>query len=596
MNPIHRTHHEFTHAHLFCGLGGGAKGFNLAKVSVGSATASFRCIGGIDVDAPAVRDFDRLSGVRGTVMDLFDREQYVAFHGHEPPAAWREATPADIKRAFGNESPTVCVLSAPCKGFSGLLSEEKSKTQKYVALNRLTLRGMWLCLEAWKDDLPSLWVFENVPRLKVRGKHLLDQIVSMLQSYGYATCESEHDCGELGGLAQSRKRFLLVARHTEKVPPMLYQPESKPLKGVGEVLGRMPLPGDLRAGPMHRIPNLSFKTWTRLALIEAGSDWRSLNRLRVEDGYLADYLIVPALVSAAQCIDPKAAQGLRVPDGRAPAGAAQYQQYGVRHWDQPSGTIIGIKSPGQGSFSVADNRFAGVRHNNVFKVVRWDRHSGTVTGGGHPSSGGLSVADPRPQGQIFGKYAVTPWDSHAGTVISGSTTGQGAFAVADLRTGMDVNREAYRTGGHYGVLPWDAASGAVSAAACHDNGRWSVSDPRLPAPTDKLVAVIEAEDGTWHRPLTTAEMAALQSLMDPEEQLVLDGLNDQEWRERIGNAIPPRAMQAVAEEMGRTLLLAKLGETFQLSATPIWVRKLATAISLAQADTGATKPYEGPKA
>ena len=58
---------------------------------------------------------------------------------------------------------------------------------------------------------------------------------------------------------------------------------------------------------------------------------------------------------------------------------------------------------------------------------------------------------------------------------------------------------------------------AVSAAACHDNGRWSVADRRLPAATDNLVAVIRAEDGTWHRPFTTLELAALQSLFDPAD-------------------------------------------------------------------------------
>ena len=47
------------------------------------------------------------------------------------------------------------------------------------------------------------------------------QIVDLLRAYGYAVAETTHDCGELGALAQSRKRFLLVARHIEKVPPFL---------------------------------------------------------------------------------------------------------------------------------------------------------------------------------------------------------------------------------------------------------------------------------------------------------------------------------------------------------------------------------------
>ena len=38
----------------------------------------------------------------------------------------------------------------------------------------------------------------------------------------------------------------------------------------------------------------------------------------------------------------------------------------------------------------------------------------------------------------------------------------------------------------------------------------------------------------------------------------------------------------IAEVMGTTLLLAWSGETFVLSATPIWVRPVAMALAVAQ--------------
>jgi hypothetical protein len=67
-----------------------------------------------------------------------------------------------------------------------------------------------------------------------------------------------------------------VSPPQEKVPPFLYEPPKRPLRGVGEVLDRMPLPGDTpRGGPMHRVPALQWKTWVRLAFVEAGKDWRS---------------------------------------------------------------------------------------------------------------------------------------------------------------------------------------------------------------------------------------------------------------------------------------------------------------------------------
>ncbi len=222
-----------------------------------------------------------------------------------------------------------------------------------------------------------------------------------------------------------------------------------------------------------------------------------------------------------------------------------------------------------------------MKHNNCFRIVPFDQPAGVVTGGTGPGAGGQGVADPRPPaGPLFSKYKVTEWDGHAGTVIGGDD--QGAYAVADPRPGMRRERgDAYLTGGHYGVVGWNQHSGAVSAAAGHDNGRWSVADPRMPAANEKTVAVIRALDGTWHRPFTTLELAVLQSLVEPEEYLELDGLSDQAWRERIGNAVPPDAAQAIAEVMGTTLLLAESGETFQLSSTPVWVRPIAIALTVA---------------
>ncbi|WP_130932232.1 DNA cytosine methyltransferase [Pseudomonas sp. Sample_24] len=546
------------HFHMCCGLGGGAKGFNSAKPVVGNIQAEWQCIGGVDVDPAGLRDFERLSGVRGTLMDLFNRDQYIRFHGKEPPANWIEASAEDLRRAANNERPDAVFISSPCKGASGLLSETMSQTPKYQALNELTLRCIWLMCEAWKNDPVPLLVFENVPRLATRGRHLLDQINKVLGHYGYAVAETTHDCGVIGGLAQSRKRFLLVARHIEKVPPFLYEPEKKTLKSVGSILGRMPLAGDVEAaGPMHRVPALQWKTWVRLALVTAGKDWRSLNELAIEDGYLRDLVIVPEY-------------------------RAGY--LGVHDWSDSTGTVAGRSNPTNGAFSVADPRAkSGALQYQQYGVRRWDETSGAVIGVKSPGQGTYSVADPRRPGEGFSKYLVTPWDQSAGTVIAGSTTGQGAFAVQDPTPGMKrVKGDAYLTGGHYGVVGWNDQCGAVSASARQDNGRWSVADPRMPEANDKLTCVIESLDGTWHRPFTTLELAALQSLVDPEDMFELDGLSDQAWRERIGNAVPPAAAKAIAHVMGTTLLLAEAGETFMLNSMPIWVRPVAVALSVAQ--------------
>nr|WP_286946205.1 DNA cytosine methyltransferase [Pseudomonas sp. UBA6718] len=549
------------HFHFCCGLGGGAKGFNEAKPVVGNVQAHWECLGGIDVDAAGLRDFQQLAGVPGTLLDLFTRDQYTRFHGKEPPAGWREATPEDIRKAAQGKRPDAVFISSPCKGASGLLSEQLAQTPKYQALNELTLRCIWLMGEAWADDPVSLIVFENVPRLATRGRHLLDQINSLLGHYGYAVAETTHDCGELGGLAQSRKRFLLVARHVEKVPPFLYEPEKKTLRAVGDILGRMPLPGDIEAGgPMHRIPSLQWKTWVRLALVRAGSDWRSLNELAIEDGHLRDLVIVPEY-------------------------RAGYM--GVHRWDDTSGTIAGRSSPTNGAFSVADPRYrqaANWNHGQQFGVIRWNESSPTIPGQTMPGQGTFSVADPRPNwNRHSGNYRVIPFNQPAGTIIAGGKGVQGGQqSVADPRILHRGKGDNYLTGGHYGVIPFDQHCGAIAASSRYDSGRFSVADPRIPAAGDRLTCIIRSLDGTWHRPFTTLEKAALQSLVEPEEQLTLDGLSDKDWSERIGNAVPPKAAKAIGQVMGTTLLLAAAGETFMLNSMPIWVRPVAVALSVAQ--------------
>ncbi|HHG4526619.1 TPA: DNA cytosine methyltransferase [Pseudomonas aeruginosa] len=549
------------HFHFCCGLGGGAKGFNRSRPRVGNVEAHWECLGGIDVDAGVLRDFAKLAGVPGTQLDLFTRDQYIRFHGKEPPADWREATPEDIRRAAGGKRPDCVFISSPCKGASGLLSEEKAKTPRYQALNELTLRCIWLMGEAWADDPVPLIAFENVPRLATRGRHLLDQIGQLLGHYGFANAETTHDCGELGGLAQSRKRFLLVARNIEKVPAFLYEPEKKSLRAVGDILARMPLPGNIEAaGPMHRVPSLQWRTWVRLALVRAGSDWRSLNELAIEDGHLRDLVIVPEYRSGYM---------------------------GVHGWDDTAGTIAGRSGPTNGAFSVADPRYrqaSNWNHGQQFGVIRWAESAPTIPGQTTPGQGTFSVADPRPNwNRHSGNYRVIRYDQPAGTIIAGGKGVQGGQqSVADPRILHRGKGDNYLTGGHYGVIGFNQHSGAIAASSRYDSGRFSVADPRIPAADERLTCIIRSLDGTWHRPFTTLEKAALQSLVEPEEYLVLDGMSDKDWSERIGNAVPPHAAEAIADVMGTTLLLAEQGETFRLSNTPIWVRNVAVALSVSQ--------------
>ena len=135
------TEVEIRHFHWCCGVGGGARGSTAgARRPVRSAPNSDASAASMSIQTlyAILRDW---LACEGTVLDLFDREQFREFHGIEAPADWQEATPEEIRRAPRNERPHTVFTSCPCKGYSGLLPEEKSRSAKYQALNRLALRA-----------------------------------------------------------------------------------------------------------------------------------------------------------------------------------------------------------------------------------------------------------------------------------------------------------------------------------------------------------------------------------------------------------------------------------------------------------------------
>lgn len=324
---------KFGVLHLFCGIGGGALGFQQSRGEYRGIKARFHTIAGIDCDPEACEDFENLTGARTIQMDLFNKADYVAYHGKQPPPGWKEVTPLDLRQSV-RETPDMIFMSPPCKGFSSLLPQKTAKSEKYEALNRLVTRGMFLALEAWKDNLPGLILLENVPRITARGKDLLHTLKGLLNSYGYAIHEGFHNCGELGGLAQRRRRYLLIARQPHKIPYFVYKPPLQRLKTIGDVIGTLPFPDDIKAGgPMHRLPRLQWKTWVRLALIPPGGDWRDL---QITNNV---YRVIP--------------------------------------WEISSKTITGGRVPSQEGFSIADTRLNHSPRKGVFKVAQllipvWD--------------------------------------------------------------------------------------------------------------------------------------------------------------------------------------------------------------------------------
>lgn len=454
---------DLTVVHLFAGSGGCTLGFQ---------RAGFRSLGSFDFDPRACRDLERLTGGPAFCSDL---------------AAMQ---PAELRELTRGECPDVVVMSPPCKSFSGCMPAGRAAEDKYVDMSQLAVRGVFLALESWAPRRPRLVLLENVPRIQSRGADLLAQVVALLQRYGYTTDQRTHDCGVLGGLAQHRERFLLVARHLETCTDVLRKPPPQRVRTVGEVLLPLPSPAAEHGDEMHRLPLLSPLNWLRLAAIRAGKDWRDL----------------PAEIRLG-------GEAVARHDGKL----------GVEEWDGAAHTVIGRGSrPGSTWASTADPRLGGDdRRAGAYevldpvapgKVVRgrhdvWaapastadprvgfagpDTHSGllgvedhaapahTVTANARVQASRGAVADVRVAGEKRPNcYGVGGADDPALVIRGMQRTQTSQAAFADARVGWDLERHAGRPDS-YGVARADAPSLTVRGRQDVQSSRASVADPRL---------------------------------------------------------------------------------------------------------------------
>ncbi|MGN7359966.1 DNA cytosine methyltransferase [Paenibacillus sp. SAF-054] len=494
-------------------------------------------------------------------------------------------------------------------------------------MNYLTVSGLEISLKAcleYGGSLPAIIQLENVPRITSRGKPLLRQLKKLLVKFGYAvSIRADHNLGEIGGLGQGRVRFLLMARLESKVPNVIYYPEKKPLRSIGDVIGDLPAPGDTEAGgPLHRLPRLQWKTWMRLALIPAGGDWRDLNKvdwqnLRVIHEPRRGAFEVSDWDKPSRAVTSTAGPGrsngvTAVSDPRLQInGDGKTNLFRVQLIDEPATCITGAAGPNQGAGCITDPNLKDRdgRHPGVYRIVRADEPAPCVTGTRF-GSGAIAVADPRVNTKLHpDSYGVQDWNSTAKTVRSANRIMQAAGSVSDPRvpdrpgrytdqfrmqsidgpaatvTGStdvqngaqliaDPRIKSAPRADTMGVLDWEQPSKTVIGSADVHASAVAIADPRIPADNEQGVWTIISLDGTRHRPLTTYELAMLQSFpshLPDGRPFQLEGCSDAKAREYIGNAVPRDA----AEAMGNVILLAgaqaEAGITFEMSWDPVWV-------------------------
>lgn len=593
---------------FFSGSGFKTLGLLRSRSALGSRFVS---IGAFDLDELACADFEIMTGHRAQVVDL------------------GVINPEQLAERCDGE-PDVVVMSPPCTGYSGCLGESLSKTEKYKALNELALRAINLALETWTNK-PGIILLENVPRMVTRGADILAQIIALLRAAGYEVDLRPHDCGEWGGLAQSRQRLLLVARLRSKVASHMLMPPNLGLRPMSEVLWQLPvpLPGSDAGGRLHRLPKLAPINWVRLAGIRSTKDWRD----------------IPSAIRYQQREAKPRVRGRKT---------RQNGGFGVNDDRGPAHSVLGERGIHNVMHSVTDPRIAKKRFADMLGVQDPAVAGKTVLGDGTIHNSASAVADPR--------LGHAPRDGGALGVEDPAGPGHTVLGVPGIHNGFasicDPRSECKRYDNALGVSNVGAPykSPIIGSMQIHNNpssicdprlahdprrGSYEVQDPARPSkvvrgehsirqapsaiadgrlfvPTHHLLAgqaldvsrdewvngdfelvgppiairskgracwlVIVAPDGTFHRPMTTLELAMLMGAPvwhrpgDPTELAIgeeggqwldLHG-NDAQVRKHVGNGVPI----PTATAMGNTMLEvldAGTNEIFRLSSGGVWV-------------------------
>jgi site-specific DNA-cytosine methylase len=233
--------------------------------------------------------------------------------------------------------------------------------------------------------------------------------------------------------------------------------------------------------------------------------------------------------------------------------------YGVLAKDQPSRAIAATSAVGCGAYAIADEvprapldlGLTCEPHAGAYGVQGFDRAAKTVLAQGCIDNTTAAVADPRETP----RYLILTYEQ-VERIVSGETPIP--FAIVDparpdvpLAIVDDLKKPAYRI-----------------VRSTGPRGR--VIEKRVP-----VTIVLVSRDDTWHRELTTLELAVLQSFPWQHHGVPLDfGGGTTEQRGIIGNAIPPTVMEAVFKQ----ILISSLASAQSFFLAPsdwdVWVQGL----------------------
>ena len=278
---------------LFCGIGG---------LSFGLIKSGIKVLAGVDSNSSCKYAFEE--NVKGKFID----------------SDITDVNPQELKNNFwDNNDVKILVGCAPCQPFSTLTNNVKDKEQS----ERWGLLNVFI--KIIEKTNPTIVSMENVTNLS--NKQIFTDFVIRLRELGYFVSFQNVFCPDYG-LAQKRKRLVLLASMFGKIKLIPATHKKENYKTVKDAIGHLP---KIKAGevsksdPLHRATSLSGINLKRIKASKPNGTWKDWSE---------DLLLECHKKSSGQSY--KSVYGRISWDHPSPTITTQFYNYGTGRFGHPS--------------------------------------------------------------------------------------------------------------------------------------------------------------------------------------------------------------------------------------------------------------------
>ena len=278
---------------LFCGIGG---------LSFGLIKSGIKVLAGVDSNSSCKYAFEE--NVKGKFID----------------SDITDVNSQELKNNFwDNNDVKILVGCAPCQPFSTLTNNVKDKEQS----ERWGLLNVFI--KIIEKTNPTIVSMENVTNLS--NKQIFTDFVIRLRELGYFVSFQNVFCPDYG-LAQKRKRLVLLASMFGKIKLIPATHKKENYKTVKDAIGHLP---KIKAGevsksdPLHRATSLSDINLKRIKASKPNGTWKDWSE---------DLLLECHKKSSGQSY--KSVYGRISWDHPSPTITTQFYNYGTGRFGHPS--------------------------------------------------------------------------------------------------------------------------------------------------------------------------------------------------------------------------------------------------------------------